>query len=234
MRGPSCCLIHTCGDVRQHWWLRTRLQSDFTGRSRRGTSLTRLGARTCRWCASLVCPLGWTLYFNFNLTHVRLQQSVFRSTRSLPSGNGAVSEASSSSSAAPAKDQSENFFIKNRHLTSTPFLLVVNVAVFLVLMIAPAVLTATHPSIKEQFGDGCSQAWGPVVLAAYVAAYVLVFSWFSFSLRSVVDGFRIKSELKGTGLIALIAVIPWSAQHTRDAAALGRRLDQSHCMHSRF
>lgn len=134
---------------------------------------------------------GWTLYYNFNLTHVRLQQH--ESSRAIDSDGGGR----------------ENFFLTHRHLTSSPFLLKVNLAVFGVLMLAPLILTTTRPSIADAYGDGCDQGWGPPVLAAYVALYVCVFLWFGFSLRSVVDGFKIKIELKVTGFIALVAVVPW-------------------------
>ena len=131
----------------------------------------------------------WTLYFNFNLTHVRLQ----RSTRVLDGGG----------------DNMQNFFIRNRWMTGGAFLFKLSAIVFCLLMIPPFALSVTHTSIAQQSGDGCDLSWGPTVLAVYVALYVACFSWFSFSLRSVVDGFRIKTELKITGLFGLLAVVPW-------------------------
>ena len=47
------------------------------------------------------------------------------------------------------------------------------------------------------------------VLAAYVTVYIAMFLWFAWKLKDVADGFRIKSELKFTGAVALVAAIPW-------------------------
>lgn len=124
----------------------------------------------------------WTLFFNFNLTHVRLQSHDLNH---------------------------DNFFIKQRWLTGSDFLSKVAVTVLLVLMMPPLGLSVTHTEIRDEYGDGCDQSWGPTLLAFYVGFYIVLFLWFAFSLRSVVDGFRIKTELKATGMIALLAAIPW-------------------------
>jgi hypothetical protein len=42
-----------------------------------------------------------------------------------------------------------------------------------------------------------------------VALYVAVFIFFAVSLRLVVDGFKIKEELRFTGIVGAVAVIPW-------------------------
>lgn len=132
----------------------------------------------------------WTLYFNFNLTHVRLHSS----TRSLDGSDGGTNL---------------NFFIRNRWMTSSRFLMKVATTVFVLLMIPPFILSVTYTRLADEYGDGCDQSWGQTLLAVYVGVYVALFSWFSFSLRSVVDGFKIKTELKITGFIALMAVVPW-------------------------
>ena len=43
----------------------------------------------------------------------------------------------------------------------------------------------------------------------YVLGYVILFCWFAWSLRTVVDGFKIKAELKFTSCIGISAVLPW-------------------------
>jgi hypothetical protein len=47
------------------------------------------------------------------------------------------------------------------------------------------------------------------LLAGYVAIYVAAFLILAWGLRKVVDGFKIKTELKVTGVVAICAVIPW-------------------------
>jgi hypothetical protein len=59
------------------------------------------------------------------------------------------------------------------------------------------------------YGDNCDRKWADYVLVTYVCVYVAVFIVFAFGMRAVVENFRIKEELKWTGLLAIAAVIPW-------------------------
>ncbi len=43
-------------------------------------------------------------------------------------------------------------------------------------------------------------AWGDALLAVYVAIYVAIFFGFAFKMRGIADGFKIKTELKWTGV----------------------------------
>jgi len=138
----------------------------------------------------------WLLYFHFNLTAVRLRTE---STRRL---SGLDDRHSSS--------MMSNFFVKNRFLTSTSFLIKLTSIVFILLMIAPLYFSIEYfGPISEQTGDGCQFYGGSTTLAAYVGCYAALFLWFAFSLRAVHDNFAIKVELRLTGLIAFLAVIPW-------------------------
>jgi len=86
------------------------------------------------------------------------------------------------------------------------------IAVATLFILAPVpclVLTITSELVRVQTGDNCELDWGRVLLAVYVAVYAVIFLVFAIGLRAVVDGFKIKTELKFTGVIAIAAVIPW-------------------------
>lgn len=78
-----------------------------------------------------------------------------------------------------------------------------------VLVFPCLVLTIEQPDLRSQTGDGCDFAWGFDLVAAYVVMYSLVFAWFAWTLRSVIDGFQIKEELKATAGIAILTLVPW-------------------------
>jgi len=125
----------------------------------------------------------WTLYFKFHLTQQKLLQGKV-DMQNLP------------------------FFIRNKHYISTLFLLKVAGTSLIILCLPPGILTSVF-DLSSEFGDGCDRKWGDLLLALYVVLYVLVFAWFGWSLRQVVDGFKIKTELKITSIIGILAVIPW-------------------------
>eukprot|EP01006_Ploeotia_vitrea_P039096 TRINITY_DN66311_c4_g4_i2.p1 TRINITY_DN66311_c4_g4~~TRINITY_DN66311_c4_g4_i2.p1 ORF type:complete len:556 (-),score=324.22 TRINITY_DN66311_c4_g4_i2:198-1865(-) len=124
----------------------------------------------------------WTLWFNYNLT---LKMLAGKSTLE------------------------NNFFLRNKHLISLPIITRVLAVVTFILMLPCVVLSITDSEIADLSGDECSRKWGDVVLSVYVALYVVLFLGFALNLRQVVDGFRIKEELRVTGVISILAVIPW-------------------------
>jgi hypothetical protein len=125
----------------------------------------------------------WTLYFKFHLTQQKLQQGK-QGLENLP------------------------FFIRNKHYISPLFLLKFTGTLTILLCLPAGILTATN-DFTNKFGDNCDRKWGDLLLGVYVAMYVAVFIWFGWSLRQVVDGFKIKAELKFTSLVGVAAVIPW-------------------------
>jgi len=121
----------------------------------------------------------WSLYFTYNLTQTKLE------------------------------NKEVSFFVQNKRYQNPKFLACLSVSVLLVLLIPALVLSVTDSEIKDLYGDNCNRRWADAVLAAYVAIYVLVFVIFAYNMRAVVENFRIKEELKWTGVLAIAAVIPW-------------------------
>jgi len=98
----------------------------------------------------------------------------------------------------------------NRYYISGGFLGKIAAATLFILAPIPClILTLTSEFVRTQTGDNCELDWGRVLLAVYVAIYAFIFLVFAWGLRAVVDGFKIKTELKFTGVIAIFAVIPW-------------------------
>jgi len=135
----------------------------------------------------------WTLYYTFHLTQERVLAAKDATRTKRPS-----------------------FFMRNKHLIGALFLFKLFGIVTVVLVAPCGILTATNPELAHQKGEphidgdnGCRRMWGDTLLAVYVACYIVCFIYFGFSLRAVVDGFKIKSELKATSLVCLLAVIPW-------------------------
>jgi uncharacterized membrane protein (GlpM family) len=82
--------------------------------------------------------------------------------------------------------------------------------VTVVLLIPAAVYTGVdYDELVHSGGDSCEKKWPDIILAIIVAGYVVVFMAFALNLRQVVDGFKLKEELRFTGIVAIIAVIPW-------------------------
>lgn len=140
----------------------------------------------------------WSLYFTFHLTQEKLET---KSWEKLP------------------------WYTRNRHYTSGPFLVRLFGTLFVLLLLPCGILNAL-------FSDDLGQRWmfkypnRPVglqldpncfcekkgtdyVLAAYILVYIIVFVYFSFSLRTVVENFRIKAEFKATAIIGISAAILW-------------------------
>jgi len=100
--------------------------------------------------------------------------------------------------------------MRNRQYITDRFLGKVAMSTLLVLWIPCLILTITdNESLSKSFGDACDFHWGRYVLGIICSIYIFCFLLFAYKLRQVVDGFNIKNELKLTGLIGVIAVIPW-------------------------
>jgi len=123
----------------------------------------------------------WVLFFTFQLTQERLE----------------------------GRKKAESTFLKNRFLISHPFLIKFVGTLTVILNLPCALFTAGNEDLPNLTGDNCNKGWSDQVLAGYVVGYVVVFLFFAFKLRQVVDGFKIKEELKVTGVIAIVIVIPW-------------------------
>jgi hypothetical protein len=79
------------------------------------------------------------------------------------------------------------------------------------------ILNIQHPEVGRQGfnGDKCFTntqfpSYGVTVLIIYVFVYVLSFLGFAYGLRQVNDAFKMKEELRATGICGVIAVIPWA------------------------
>lgn len=130
----------------------------------------------------------WSLYFTFHLTRCRIEM---KSLETMP------------------------FFIRNRHYISAPFLIRVLGTVSIIFLFPCAILTAKNFRGLNGYGDKtCDKAWGDGLQAAYAAAYVTIFCCFAFKLRNVRDVFGIQQELKITGLIGIICLLPWTIFNT--------------------
>lgn len=123
----------------------------------------------------------WVLYFTFELTQERLLGT----------------------------KKSESRFIKNRKVISNTWGIKCMGTLTCIALLPCGILTATNQDIPNLAGDDCERYWGDNVLAAYMFCYVAFFLGFTFKLRQVVEGFRIKEELFVTALIAPFVFIPW-------------------------
>lgn len=123
----------------------------------------------------------WTLYFRFHLTQEKLDQS----------------------------KPSEQWFIHRQHWITGRYLGPISILVTVILCLPCLAMTLINEELVHQSGDSCDKAWADAVLAVYVALYVAVFIFFAVSLRLVVDGFKIKEELRLTGIVGAVAVVPW-------------------------
>jgi hypothetical protein len=123
----------------------------------------------------------WVLYFTFGITQERLD----------------------------GVSKQNSLFVKNRYFISAPFAFKFMGSLTVILVLPCGILTSTSQVLPGQSGEGCNLEWGLSVLAVYVGVYVCIFLWFAFKLRQVVDGFKIKEEMKLSGTIAVIVFIPW-------------------------
>jgi len=126
----------------------------------------------------------WHLYFKYYMTQEKLN-------------------------ARPNIDTDSTFFIKYRRFTGVRFFATGLACIIVLLVIPCAVLTGVSHDIRTQSGDDCNKDTGDIILAVYAAIYVLCFLAFAVNLRQVVDGFMIKEELRYTGLVGVLAVVPW-------------------------
>ncbi len=127
----------------------------------------------------------WHLYFKYCLTQEKL-------------------------STEENRNEDNTFFIRYRKYTNVSFLTKILVAVCLLSLIPVAVLSYVHrKTLSSNGGDDCSKDWGNALLAGYVGAFVLCYLFFGWNLRQVVDAFQIKEELRYTGVVGILAVIPW-------------------------
>ena len=66
--------------------------------------------------------------------------------------------------------------------------------------------------LRSDTGPSCNRGFADTVLVVYGVAYLLVFLAFGVVLRNVIDGLRLKLELRALALISLVALIPWYVQ----------------------
>jgi len=124
----------------------------------------------------------WTLYFKFRLTQQRLLQ---KGLQNLP------------------------WFIRKKQFSSGVFLAKLSAVTTVFLTLPCGMLTAVDSAIVSQTGDNCDKKWLDPLLAGYVVVYATLLSALAVALRSVADGFKIKEELRFTGIVGMLAVIPW-------------------------
>jgi len=124
---------------------------------------------------------SWTLYFIFGLTQERIQNV----------------------------KKADSFFLKHRWLLNNDFLVQFFGTLTVVLALPCGLITATDRSLVSARGINCSRGLGDSFLAAYVALYLFFFFIMANKLRQVVDGFKIKEELRNTGIVAIVVFIPW-------------------------
>jgi len=123
----------------------------------------------------------WQLYFTFQLTQERLD----------------------------GVPKSQSKFVKRRHWIHGAVGFKFFGTMTVILVLPCGILTSTNEDLPRLYGDQCTRSWGEYLLGFYVLAYSVVFSWFAHALRQVVEGFRIKEEMKFTGILALVVFIPW-------------------------
>jgi len=111
--------------------------------------------------------------------------------------------------------KSQTKFVKNRYLISGPFAFKFLGSLTVLLNLPCGILTSVDENLPQLQGDNCNRSWGDVLLGVYVAGYVCVFMWFAFKLRQVVDGFKIKEEMKITGAMGIFVFVPWIVFNTR-------------------
>jgi len=121
------------------------------------------------------------LYFNYNYTQSKLENA----------------------------DEERSFFVRYRKWTDINRLVKLAIVVSVFLLIPCIVVTATESSVTDTRGDGCDKKWSDIVLTIIVAIYACIFCFFAWGLRQVFDSFKIKEELKFTGIVVGFAVVPW-------------------------
>jgi len=100
-------------------------------------------------------------------------------------------------------------FVRRRWLISAPFAFK-TLGTLTVLMLLPCgIYTSTTEELLHLSGESCVREWGDYILGAYVVGYTIIFLWFAFKLREVVDGFMLKPEMKITGVMGIFMWLPW-------------------------
>lgn len=109
--------------------------------------------------------------------------------------------------------QPERWHVTKRFL-SFRFLFTRVIVFTLVMMVAPAILTAVLPDMRSHFGPACPRMVADFVLLGYGVLYLVFFSAFAYELRAVFDNFHIKEELRAIGCCALVSVVVWVVFNT--------------------
>ena len=164
----------------------------------------------------------WTLFFHYYLTQAKLaEQKPTRvgSTQMIIGGrvsNAAPSPTHQRKPSAVSQNRkiqliptNSNFFLRNQHLISKRVLAKYFLATVVVFWLPAFIFTGTDNDRLGLRGDACDRDWSDWVLGAEVFVYLLVFTILALEMREVVDGFNIKAELKITGVVAVVAVVPW-------------------------
>lgn len=128
----------------------------------------------------------WSLYFTFNLTLERLNNVAWKDSK----------------------------FIRNRYYLSTEFMLKL-LPVFVINLMMPAGLLTAHDEdidAGDNHGDDCNSDASKLsqsLIGFYGLCFVMVFMYMGFKLRTVRDGYFIKSEFKITGITAFCSLSIW-------------------------
>jgi len=84
-----------------------------------------------------------------------------------------------------------------------------NVGSLLTLLVPCYYYTSQLNFSNETTTSVCDLGNSREALAGILLVYIISFLLFSYRLRRVADGFHIKNELKFTGLVVILALIPW-------------------------
>jgi len=125
----------------------------------------------------------WTLYFNFYQTQAKLEN---KGLSSLPP------------------------LLRKKTYIRGEFSMKFLGTLTCLLMLPCGLLVATNENLFGQIGQTCDKDSLDFLLAAYVIAYIALLIFFAFTLRAVVDNFMIKTELKLTGIVGILAFVPWA------------------------
>lgn len=151
----------------------------------------------------------WILYFNYNHTQWLLSNNR-GFTRLTDHQDDDDSKDVVDEARHDLEQQEQDFFFRYKKFTDMTWLSRAMVVVLIILLIPAIIITAADEDIRTTSGDeDCDKKWADIVLVVYVCVYVAIFSFFAIKMRQVVDGFKIKEELRFTGVICIVGLIPW-------------------------
>jgi len=126
----------------------------------------------------------WNLYFSFNLTQHKLNNT---DMSTLPE------------------------YFRSRYYVSNEFFAKISFFTILVL-ISPCIAATVTESASSQTTAttvNCPFSWAKIVIGVITVMYASLLLFFAYHLKSVADGFQIKTELKLSGAITFSALVPW-------------------------